>query len=263
MRAAVVGGTGTLGALVVEELARRGHQVRVLSRRAPVRSGAFEYRRVDLVSGAGLPEALSGVEVVVDASNVLRPGRAMEDVLVRGTERLLASGAEVGVRHHALISIVGIDGLRFSYYAVKQAQEQAVLEGPVPAGVLRSTQFHQLLAHLFAAGARFGVLPAGPIPLQPIDAREVALTLVNDLEEGPWVGRREIAGPEIAPLRELARNWLAATGRRRLLVPLPVFGATGRALRAGALTAPEARRGTLTFARWLREAGTAAGVVER
>ncbi len=37
MRVAVVRGTGTLGALVVEELARRGHEARGLARRAPPR----------------------------------------------------------------------------------------------------------------------------------------------------------------------------------------------------------------------------------
>jgi uncharacterized protein YbjT (DUF2867 family) len=255
MRVAVVGGTGTVGALVVEELLRRGHQVRVLSRRPPAGRRPIEYRRVDLASGAGLPEALSGIEVVVDASNALRTGRGMEEVLVRGAMRLLAAETEVGVRHHILISIVGIDALRVPYYAGKRAQERVVHEGPVTASVLRSTQFHQLLARLFAASARFGLLPGGRIPLQPVDADEVAVALVGHLEKGPWSGRREIAGPEIVPLQQLARSWLAVTGRRRLLVPLPTFGATGRALRAGALTSSEASRGTLKFARWLQEGG--------
>jgi uncharacterized protein YbjT (DUF2867 family) len=241
-----------VGAPAVRELVRRGNQVRVLSRRAPAPSEA-EYQRVDLVSGVGLPEALEGVDVVIDASNVFRPGRMMEQVLVRATSRLLAAEKTVGVHWHVLISIVGIDELRLSYYAAKRMQEQLVLEASLKASVLRATQFHQLLARVFAAGARFALLPGGRILLQPVDAEEVAVTLVDAVEQGAWSGRREIVGPEVLPLRRLARSWLAATGRRALLVPLPIFGATGHALRAGALTSGQAPHGTLTFSRWLHE----------
>ncbi len=125
---------------------------------------------------------------------------------------------EVGVRHHVLISIVGIDGLRFPCYTVKEAQKRAVLDGPVAAGVLRSTQFDQLFARVFATCARFSVLPAGRIPLQPVDAREVALTLVNDLEEGPLgraAGDRRAAGRAAAEAgAQLARRHRCAPAAR-------------------------------------------------
>jgi uncharacterized protein YbjT (DUF2867 family) len=187
MRVAVVGGTGTFGARAVAEFLERGHEVRILSRRAPNGTGAEFHRRVDLASGEGLPEALSGVEVVLDASNATRPG-AMRKVLVRGTERLLRAEAEVGVRHHVVLSIVGIDLVPFPYYRVKLVQERAVLGGPVPASVLRSTQFHQLLDRIFAATARYGFLPGGRIPLQPVDPGEVARDLVRAMSSSR--GRR-------------------------------------------------------------------------
>lgn len=251
MRVAVVGGTGMLGALVVERLVRRGHEAHVLSRHAPPGVRISTYRRVDLASGEGLPEALSGVEAVVDASNVARPGRRARSVLVDGTGRLLRAEAEVGVVHHVLISIVGIERVPFSYYRVKLEQERALVQSRVPVSVVRSTQFHQLLDRVFESASRFGVLPAGRIPLQPVDPREVADVLVCALEQGPWRERREVAGPEVLPLRTLARSWSAATGRRRLTIPTPLPGKSGRALHDGALTNPEAQRGTLTFAQWL------------
>ena len=251
MRVAVVGGTGMLGALVVETLVGRGHEAHVLSRHAPTRMRTSTYRRVDLASGEGLPEALSGVEAVIDASNVARPGRRARSVLVDGTGRLLRAEAEVGVVHHVLISIIGIERVPFSYYRVKLEQERALAESRVPVSVVRSTQFHQLLDRVFESAARFGVLPAGQIALQPVDAHEVAEVLVSALEQGPWRERREVAGPEVLPLSALARSWSAATRRRRLPVPAPLVGKVGRALRDGALTDPEAQRGALTFARWL------------
>ena len=70
MKVAVVGGTGVLGAPLVAELAARGAEVLALSRKpgAALPDGA-SHLRVDLTNGAGLAEALAGVEVVVDASN--------------------------------------------------------------------------------------------------------------------------------------------------------------------------------------------------
>lgn len=251
MRVAVVGGTGTFGAAAVAALARRGHDVWVLSRHRPDGPEAEGHRRVDLASGEGLCGALSGIEVVVDASNGSRPGPAMREVMLGGTRRLLAAERAVGVAHHVLVSVVGIERVPFSYYRVKLEQERVLAGSVVPSSVFRSTQFHQLLDGVFESASRFGVLPGGSIALQPVDAREVAGVLVDALERGPWQERREIAGPEVLAVSALARSWSAATGRRRLVVPAPILGRLGRALRDGALTAPEAQRATLSFAKWL------------
>lgn len=59
---------------------------------------------MDVASGAGLDEALEGVEAVVDASNPPEP-----ESLGAMTERLLAAEARAGVGHHVLLSIVGVD----------------------------------------------------------------------------------------------------------------------------------------------------------
>jgi uncharacterized protein YbjT (DUF2867 family) len=250
MRVAVVGGTGTIGALAVDELARRGHEAFVLSRHAPAVSTGAAYRQVDLTTGSGLPEALDGVEVVLDASN--STGARSKAVLVEGTRRLLRAGEEAGVAHHALISIVGIETVPIGYYRTKLAQENALTESPVPTSVLRCTQFHQLLAGVFNSVARFGVLPSGSIPLQPVDPREAAEFLIGQLEQGPWTDRREFAGPDIVTLGALARAWAAGQRRRRVLIPPPAFGAAGRGLRAGGLTSTSAARGQVSFDQWLR-----------
>ncbi|MEA2291468.1 MAG: hypothetical protein QOF17_488 [Solirubrobacteraceae bacterium] len=243
MQVAVTGGTGTLGRQVVAVLERRGHAVRALSRSAP-------RHRVDLRTGAGLAAALDGVEAVVDAANG-RPGRDARDVLLGGTGRLLAAEAAAGVGHHVGVSIVGADRVPFGYYEVKTAQEDLVRSGAVPWTIVRSTQFHGLLASVFASTARAHVLPGPGFPLQPVDPREVAVVVADALEAGPSGATIEFAGPERRSVRELAGTWRLATGRRAVVVPLPVPGAAGRALRAGALTSAGARTGRTTFGSWL------------
>ena len=59
MRIVVIGGTGLIGRRLVELLRDAGHDV------AP----AAPSTGVDTLTGAGLPEALTGADVVVDVSN--------------------------------------------------------------------------------------------------------------------------------------------------------------------------------------------------
>jgi uncharacterized protein YbjT (DUF2867 family) len=243
MNIAVIGGTGTLGHHVVQQARARGHEARSLSRS----SADFP---VDLTTGAGLEAALAGVDVVIDASNAQK---GAQQVLVEGSRRLLAAEHDAGVRHHVLISIVGIEQTPARYYATKIAQERVVSDGPVPSTIVRATQFHELLASVFGAVGRFGLLPLPSFPVQPVAAAEVASVLLDVAEGEPRNGRFEVAGPEVLDARAAGRAWRAA-GHRALPVPIPLPGRLGRALRAGHLTSEDPDvRATTTFARWLAQ----------
>jgi hypothetical protein len=77
--------------------------------------------------------------------------------------------------------------------------------------------------------------------------------LIADVAEGaPRMGRVEVAGPELADARDMARTWRSATGQRALLLPVPLPGQLGRALRRGVLISqrPDVT-GTIRFADWL------------
>jgi len=231
---AIVGGTGTVGAETARELVARGHDVRVLARRAP------EYR-VDLTTGEGLTRALAGVDVVVDAAQGTRK------VLVDGTARLLRAGAAAGVTHHVGVSIVGIDRVGGPYYRAKLAQEAEIRRSGVPWTIVRATQFHTLVARTFAASARLGIVPVVRAPMQPVDPCEVARALADTAEAEPSFAITQFAGPEVVNACELARRWREATGSHALPVRLPA----SRSLRAGGLTNPGAWRGRTTFDAWL------------
>lgn len=251
MRVAVIGGTGGLGSLVVAELAARGDAVRAVSRRAPAEGllpDGVEHARADLTSGDGVREALDGVEVVLDASNDRRSAR---DVLVDGTLRLVAAGADAGVQHHVLISIVGCDRVPNAYYDAKVAQEEALASGTVPWSLLRATQFHTLVASVFATAARRRVLPTGRMLLQPIDTSVVARRLAGVVHAGPAGRVADLAGPQVETLAELAGSWRAHHGGRLLRLPIPSLGKGFRAMRDGGLTDPAAAADGPTFAQWL------------
>jgi uncharacterized protein YbjT (DUF2867 family) len=68
-------------------------------------------------------------------------------------------------------------------------------------------------------------------------------------------GRVRVAGPLIQTGAELARTWRRVTGRKALLLPVPVPGQLGRVLRTGGLTTSQPDiRGTISFADWLTTA---------
>lgn len=253
MRVAVIGGTGELGSCVVAELAARGDEVRAVSRRAPAAGklpAGVAHAAADLTNGDGVAAALEGVELVVEAANDRRRAR---DVLVDGTLRLLAAGAQAGVRHHVAISIVGCDRVPHPYYKAKVAQERALADGAVPWTLLRATQFHALAADAFVATARFRVLPRIRVPLQPIDTAVVARRLAALAHDEPAGRVADVAGPQVETLAALADQWHARQRRRLLPLPLPprALGKGAHEMAAGHLTDPAAATDGPTFAQWL------------
>ncbi|WP_328535739.1 SDR family oxidoreductase [Streptomyces sp. NBC_00344] len=247
MKIAIVGGTGTLGRPVAEELSSRGHGVRVLSRRSQ------EYR-VDLVTGEGLEAGLKGCDVVVDATNsASASARKSARTLVGGSRRLLAAEEAAGVGHHVCVSIVGCDRMPMGYYRVKTEQERVVEQGRVPWTIVRATQFHGFVASGFAAAARWGVIPVPKGRLQTVAVEEVARAVAGVAERPPRRDRVEVAGPVIGEVGDLARAWRTSAGKRPLLLPVPLPGGFGRAFRSGAATSahPDVR-GTVSFEDWLK-----------
>ncbi|MGC5566920.1 SDR family oxidoreductase [Streptomyces sp. FR-108] len=246
MRVAVAGGTGLVGRYVVQELTAAGHDPVVLARS----------RGVDLVTGAGLDAAMAGAEAVVDVSN-LETTRARTAIAFFDSagRHLLDAGALAGVRHHVVLSIVGLERVGLGYYQGKLRQEEVVTKGAaVPWTVLRATQFHEFpLQVLGQVPGPFAVVPR--MRTQPVAAREVARHLV-ELVLGPPRGRApELAGPRVEELVDMARRVLRARGRRRLLLPVKMPGGAGTAMvEGGSLpTGSAGPRGRQTFDEWLAE----------
>ncbi|MCJ1680986.1 NAD(P)H-binding protein [Streptomyces sp. APSN-46.1] len=246
----VTGGTGTLGTLVVTRLRDAGHEVRVLSRHAK------DYP-VDLRDGSGLDAAMAGAEVVVHcASDTRRAGKG-DDV---ATGHLIEAARRAGtVTNIVYISIVGVDLVPLGYYRMKYTVER-LLEGSGPGvTILRTTQFHDLVAMVVDAMAKVPaplpvLLPKG-VRVQPIAVEEVADRLAELATPVPAGRVPDMGGPEIRTLVELGRAYLAATGRRRRVVAVPLAGkAYGGFVRGGHLT-PGHAVGKRTFADFLAERG--------
>ncbi|GAA0540830.1 epimerase [Saccharopolyspora subtropica] len=243
----VTGGTGTLGRVVVQRLLDAGREVRVLSRRPrPASHLPHEWVTGDLRTGAGTDAAVSGVDTIVHCATTL--GR--KDVVV--TRRLAEAALRHGTPHLVYISIAGIEQVPLPYYRSKLEAERVVVDSGLPWTILRTTQFHDLVAKMTEV-QRFSPVIAvlAGVSFQPIDVREVADRLA-ELALGAPAGRvPDMGGPEIRSHRDLARAVLRATGRRRLLLPLRLPGATFAGYRSGGHLIPGRAVGRITFDEFL------------
>src|SRR5690554_4869529 len=120
MKIVVIGGTGLIGSKVVKNLKAQGHQV----------IAAAPATGINTITGEGLEEAMTGVNVVVDLAN--SPSFADADVLEffeTSGRNLLAAETAAGVGHHIALSVVGTDRLAESgYFRGKIAQEKLIRE---------------------------------------------------------------------------------------------------------------------------------------
>jgi uncharacterized protein YbjT (DUF2867 family) len=235
----VTGGTGTLGRVVVALLEADGHDVRVVSRKSPTWP-------IDLRTGEGLEAALAGAEVVVHCASTPTGGDA------ESARHLVAAAKTTGVRHVVHISIVGIDVVPVGYYRSKLAAEKVIEESGVGWTVLRTTQFHDLVATLLGALAKVPlVMPVPSVRFQPIEVRDVAARLA-DLAVGRPAGHLpDLGGPEVRDATDLARAYLTARGRKRRIVPFRLPGKVFGALRRGGGITPEHAGGKGTFEEFL------------
>lgn len=246
MRIAVAGGTGTVGRAVVAEVERTGHESVVL---APSTG-------VDLTTGAGLDEALAGVDAVIDVSNAAVWTReASESFFTAVAEHLLAACSRAGVGHLVVLSIVGADVVDLDYYFGKRRQEELVTAGDVPWTILHATQFFDFAAQVLR-GQDGPVAEVPPMLSQPVATADLAERLV-ELALGPAQGvTPPIAGPERMTVAEMARAVLARRGRDVEVRVQEVPGRTGELMAGGALTpSGEFTVGKHTFAEYLDSLG--------
>jgi uncharacterized protein YbjT (DUF2867 family) len=243
----VTGGTGSLGRRVVDGLREADSDVRALSR-----SGRPGTVPGDLLTGAGLEQALHGVDVVVHCASSPRKTRQTD---VEGTERLLRAAARTGLSHIVFISIVGVDrNPYFPYYRMKLEVEKVVERSEVPWTILRATQFHEFALRMIQFLERLPVvtMPKGFL-LQPIDVGEVAGRLVELALSAPAGRVPDVGGPEVRTFTELARSYLEMTGKRRRVVEVPLPGKMARAIREGAQTCPDQAYGKIRWEEFLRQ----------
>ncbi|GHF42082.1 uncharacterized protein YbjT (DUF2867 family) [Amycolatopsis bartoniae] len=241
MKIAVIG-TGLIGTQVIQRLTEAGHDA----------TGHSRSTGVDLLTGEGLDEALSGAEVVVDVYNSPTFDEAAIDFFRTAETHALAAARKADVRHVVALSIVGVDQVPdVAYYRAKTLQEDLIKANPIPYSIVRAAQFMEFIPSVLDFTTEGDVVRLPSTPVQPISSAEVAAAVAEVAAGAPLQGTRDIAGPEVFPLDELGRITLEATGDNRHVVTDETAGLFG-AVKGDVLTAPGGHLGTTHYRDWLR-----------
>ncbi|WDS36980.1 SDR family oxidoreductase [Pseudoxanthomonas sp.] len=250
MKIVVIGGTGLIGSKVVSRLSEQGHEV----------LAAAPSTGIDILTGAGLDDAMAGTDIVVDLAN--SPSFADDAVLSffqTAGRNVLGAETRAGVRHHVALSVVGTAKLVESgYFRGKIAQEALIRQSGVAYTIVHSTQFLEFLPGIVNAAVEGGQVRLSPALIQPIAAEEVAEAVARIALQAPQNGIVEIAGPERMSLSDLARRFMDATGDQREVVSDADARYFGARLQQDTLV-PSGMPwlGSITFDQWVARSGLA------
>jgi uncharacterized protein YbjT (DUF2867 family) len=240
MRILVTGGTGFVGRAVLGQLHAEGHAVRLLVRHpgSAASRAAAELYGVDLHAGDVLQEstlapACLGMDAVVHLVGIIAEygTQSFENVHAKGTRNLVNAARSEGVRKFVHMSALGTrPGAASRYHQTKWAAEQSVRRGDMAWTIFRPSIIYgpgDGLVSMFERISRYSpVVPlvgSGRSQLQPVRVEEVATCFVRALAGPRAIAQTyDLCGPVPLTLREIIETMLRVTGRRRLIVRLPL-----------------------------------------
>jgi uncharacterized protein YbjT (DUF2867 family) len=204
MKITVVGASGLMGTRVVEQLTRAGHEVVASSRSSGV----------DVLTGAGLADALAGADALVDVTN--SPSFEADAVMhffTTSASNIAAAAKTAGVGHYIALSIVGVDGLPDSgYMRAKVAQERIITESGLPYSIVRATQFAEFTEAITESLTVGDEVRVPDALIQPIPADEVASAVARAAVAAPLNGIVNVGGPDKITFEQMARDAMARKG---------------------------------------------------
>jgi uncharacterized protein YbjT (DUF2867 family) len=199
----VTGATGYVGSQLVDELLERGETVRTLSRRG---AGKGDARKGDVLSGAGLPEALEGVDIAYYLVHSMGSGGDFAAKDRQAAANFGEAAANAGVRRVVYLGGLVPPERAASPHLASRLEVEQILHETTPESVsLRASIVISAASRSFRFLVRLVErMPVVPLPAwrdfrtQPIDGRDV-LTFLERAGTRPEAAGRslDIAGPDV------------------------------------------------------------------
>lgn len=240
----VVGGTGSLGGQVVDELLRRGKHVRALVRPTSdatrLERQGVAIARGDMLDVDSLVAAMTGADAVITtAAGYTRGGKNANDIDTVGNANLAEAAHRAGIRRFVLTSILTSDQTPdVPHFWHKKLAEDKLEHLGVPFVALRPGAFVDQITS--AAGntltkGRVFWIGKSTVPLTFVHTADLAGYLAAAVDAETADGERvDIGWDRPVSIREVADQLGALAGMRIKVRAVP--GGIARAL--GAVTGP-------------------------
>jgi uncharacterized protein YbjT (DUF2867 family) len=207
MKILVIGGTGTVGSEVVNQLLERDAAVRLLVRKQddskPPPKGV-EIAVGDLLDPVSIRKALTGVDKLY-LLNAVVPDELTQGLIAYAIARQLKLKQIV---YHSAFRLEHMKDV--AHFSSKLAIESALREFDVPFTILRPNYFSQNDGSLKETLLRFGVypMPLGTPGISVVDVRDIAEAAAIALTTEGHLGKTyNLNGPDVLSGNEAARIW--------------------------------------------------------
>lgn len=243
MKVLIAGGTGFVGRYIARALLDAGHAVTILSRHPE------QTIRVALLAGAdaiwgdatdpttlrgslkGFDAAIAVVTFPTYPAEVPRRGLTFDRYDRQATENLVRAAEADGVARFLYISGAGADpSSDRTWYRAKGHAETTLRASSLEWAIVRPSwaygredralnRFVQI-ARLSPIVPRLGVAEQR---IQPVFIGDIGAVVARIFErDDAWQRVYELGGPEVLTMHEVIETMLDVTGRKRLIVPVPV-----------------------------------------
>jgi NADH dehydrogenase len=256
MNVAVFGGTGFVGSYLIDALVAADHHPVVLVREGH-ESRLNHADRCTLVNGDiadddAIKTVLEGADAAIYNIGILRefPDRGITFNFLHGesARRVIDAAPAVGAKRFLLMSANGVKADGTAYQKSKYEAEQYLVASDLdwtifqpsvifgdPRGRMEfATQLaHDIIAPPLPAPLFYdGLLPtgAGQFELSPVHVQNVADAFVNSLADSTTIGRTyRLGGKDTLTWQEILIRIAAATGKHKLMLPVPACGVAAAA----------------------------------
>ena len=211
MKILVTGGTGHVGAAVVQELQKRKADIRLLVRKegTPTPAGV-EVAIGDLLDPVSVEKAMDGVDKLYLLNAVL-PDELTQGLIAYDLAKKLK------LRHVVYHSVFRVEHFKdVPHFAAKLAIESALREFDVPFTIIRPNYFIQNDATLKDALTNAGIypMPLGQLGISAVDIRDIAEAAAIALTSDEHFGKTyNLNGPEVLSGPKIAAIWSGLLGK--------------------------------------------------